>query len=157
MSNARPNKNKSMSAEKTSEKSPAASVGSGALVRRSLSFQPYEIELILKGLAALRDVEHHSCKWEKQGGSNQYYYTPNAAVKRIAFIERSIARQLSTPNARGDRAHAETVKLRTALNQIAHPTTYGTTDMDPRDVARRALILEMTVAPLPSPNGRGEP
>lgn len=71
-----------------------------ALVRRSLSFQPYEIDLILKGLAALRDVEHRSCKWEKQEHSNQYYYTPNATVKRIAFIERSITRQLSAPNIR---------------------------------------------------------
>jgi len=50
------------------------------------------------------------------------------------------------------RAGDDIVKLRTALNRIAHPASYGTKGMDPREIARRALILGMTVNPLPSPN-----
>lgn len=39
------------------------------------------------------------------------------------------------------------VKLRTALNEIAHPKTYGTTDTDPREIARKALMMGAVVLP----------
>ena len=41
---------------------------------------------------------------------------------------------------------AEIVKLRTALNRIAHPNTYGTQDVDPRVIARSALLMGFTQA-----------
>ena len=37
--------------------------------------------------------------------------------------------------------HEEIVRLRTALNHIAHPDTYGTKGEDPRQIARKALLI----------------
>jgi len=42
------------------------------------------------------------------------------------------------------------VRLRTALNRIAYPSTYGTRDVDPLEIARRALLLGIMVDPLPT-------
>jgi hypothetical protein len=63
------------------------------LIKHNLSFQKYEIDLILAGLKELKYKEHSNCKWEMQPSGN-YYYTPNRKVKQIEFIERSIGRQL---------------------------------------------------------------
>ena len=82
-----------MSNENTASKG----VGSDALVRRSLSFQPYEIELMQEALNDMRHAELSKCRWEKQP-DGQYYYTKNRRIRQIEFIERSIRRQLSEPN-----------------------------------------------------------
>jgi len=68
------------------------------------------------------------------------------------------ARELERENARLRSEPEEIAKLRTALNRIAHPATYGTEDMDPREIARRALVVGMKVNPLPSPaNSKAQP
>jgi hypothetical protein len=74
--------------------------------RRSMSFQPYEIELIQQALSVFRSEELSKCPWEKQP-DGQYYYTKNRRVRQIDFIERSIKRQLTDqplPPAAGDGA-----------------------------------------------------
>ena len=62
--------------------------------KKALIFQPYEIEIILGALKLAKIDEWKRCKWEKQEGSQNYWYTPNKQTKRIQFVERSIARQL---------------------------------------------------------------
>lgn len=82
---------------KTKSKRATVAVGSDALVRRSLSFQPYEIELMQEALNVMRHAELSKCPWEKQPDGG-YYYTKNRRIRQIEFIERSITRQLSEPN-----------------------------------------------------------
>ena len=67
--------------------------GEGMSEEIKLSFQQYEIDLILLGLDKLIDYEHSHCKWEEQK-NGCYSYTPNRRIRQIRFIERSIKRQL---------------------------------------------------------------
>lgn len=39
-------------------------------------------------------------------------------------------------------AHSEIVKLRLALNEIAHPEAYGTIGKNPRDIAQKAVRID---------------
>lgn len=47
------------------------------------------------------------------------------------------------------RDSANIVKLRTALNQIAHPSSYGAEGKDPKEIARIALLLGVAPSKLP--------
>jgi hypothetical protein len=67
------------------------------LVRLSLSFQPYEVELILDALSQVRHQKLTRCPWVKQEGGG-YGWTPSREVRRLRFVENSIRRQLSEPN-----------------------------------------------------------
>jgi hypothetical protein len=67
------------------------------LVRLSLSFQPYEVEIIKEALNRMRYEKLSRCPWVKQDNGG-YYYQPSKEVKRIQFVENSIKRQLSEPN-----------------------------------------------------------
>ena len=68
------------------------------IVRLSLSFQPYEVDLILDALNQVRHQKLTRCPWVKQEGGG-YGWTPSREVKRLRFVENSIRRQLSEPNA----------------------------------------------------------
>lgn len=81
---------------------PQKAVAQPPLVRLSLSFQPYEVELILDALNQVRHQKLTRCPWVKQEGGG-YGWTPSREVRRLRFVENSIRRQLSEPNA-GDLA-----------------------------------------------------
>ena len=74
-----------------------AAVDQPRLVRLSLSFQPYEVEIITEALNRMRYEKLSRCPWV-QLESGGYYYQPSKEVKRIQFVENSIKRQLSEPN-----------------------------------------------------------
>lgn len=78
-----------------------------------------------------------------------------SAVVVPADFARQLERELATATA--DLATAKErvsehsdciVALRTALNGIAHPVTYKTEDIDPRVIARNALVMGLRVVPL---------
>jgi hypothetical protein len=45
--------------------------------------------------------------------------------------------------------HAECQKYRVALNRVAHPATWGVNPGHHVEIARRALVIGMSVDPLP--------
>ena len=57
--------------------------------------------------------------------------------------------ELSKAHATISQLQEEWRKYRLALNRIAHPTTYGMNKGHEREIARRALVIGMTVEPLP--------
>lgn len=50
---------------------------------------------------------------------------------------------------RVDGDNKDWLKYRLALLRIAHPKTYQTERYDPREIARRALVIGMDIDPLP--------
>lgn len=69
------------------------------LTRLSLSFQQYEVDLILNVLNETRYRKLSRCPWVKQE-SGGYGWKPSREVKQLQFIEKSIRRQLSDLNAK---------------------------------------------------------
>lgn len=58
-----------------------------------------------------------------------------------AEVSQEIERELSAVTAERDALRAEWVRLRRALNQIAHPNSYGTAGANPQQIARAAVLI----------------
>ena len=65
-------------------------------------------------------------------------------VQRLARLEA----ELSKAHATISQLQEEWRKYRLALSRVAHPTIHGMNEGHEREIARRALVIGMTVEPL---------